>query len=264
MPALQHVYLTAHGTWGAGSWANERAQIGCRLSFAAVGSEPDKGSTFTMPDNGDVATDTGTATGTHGTLTRTWKSRIGGVASPDNMDAAQQVDLAEDMWTFLNSVRSYQGGGFSWTHVKIAPILASGAYGAPSSVYQYTAALPGAAAAGNQTLPPEVALAVSFRAPVIGRTGRGRMYLPAMHVSAVNLDGTVHATASSAILASAVTLVGALENLAGIEEVTPIFTVTSAGKSTGVRPSQARIGNHFDAQRRRQQQQPEVYAATNL
>lgn len=264
MPALQHVYLTAHGTWGAGSWANERAQIGCRLAFAPVGSEPAKGSTFTLAENGDIATDTGTEAGTHGTLTRTWKSRIGGIGSPDNMDAAQQVDLAEDFWTFLNSIRTYQGGGFSWTHVKIAPILADGAYGAPSSVYQFTAALAGAGAAGNQTLPPEVALAVSFRAPVIGRTGRGRMYLPAMHVSAVNLDGTVHATATSTVLAAGVTLVGALENLSGIEEVTPVFTVTSAGKSTGVRPSQVRVGSHFDAQRRRQQQQPEVYTSTSL
>ena len=44
----------------------------------------------------------------------------------------------------------------------------------------------------------------------------------------------------------------------------PLVMVTSAGKPTAVRPNQVRVGNHFDVQKRRQDQVTELYASLNL
>jgi hypothetical protein len=44
----------------------------------------------------------------------------------------------------------------------------------------------------------------------------------------------------------------------------PLVIVTSAGNATAVRPSQVRVGNHIDVQRRRQAQVKETYAAAAL
>jgi len=264
MPALQHVYLTAHGAYTATNWLGETAQIGLRLCFAPTAEAPAKGSVFTPLTHGDVETETGTATGTHGTLTKTWTARLGETGSLSNFDSTQQVGVAEDMWTFLNAIRSTMYAGFSWTHVKIAPILADGKYGAPAAIYQYTTALPGQAAGSNKAFPPEVSLAVSLRAPVIGRRGRGRFYLPGLSSLQGEADGTFNATGDTNIRPNAVTLIGNLENASGLDLMTPIVAVMSAGSTTAVRPSQVRVGNHFDAQRRRQHQVPEVYGSTTL
>ena len=190
MATMQHVYVTAHGHFTPTVWAGESAQIGIRLAMAEEAAEPARGTLFTMEPNGDVVADSGVQAGTNGTLSRTWRARIGGTGSLENADAAWQVDVAEDMRAFLQSVATYQSAVFSWTHIKIAPITASGAYGAPSAVYQLTAPIVGARAVAvdRRPFPPEVALALSLRAGVLGRRGRGRMYLPGFPVEPNTVD----------------------------------------------------------------------------
>lgn len=263
MAALQHVYLTAHGSYGSGIWVGEQAQMGVRLAITDATAEPAKGTTFNIANNGDVVVDSGSQAGTHGSLTRTWSARLGPVGNSENADAAWQVDLAEDFWTFLDSLKTLNGPGFRWTHVKIAPITDTGAYGGPAATYTFTTPI---AAGGSAALPPEVALALTFRAPIIGRRGRGRMYFPALSQSAgtINTDGTVATAAGTSLLAAMATFVTNLENSPGTEAYGPTVMVTSAGKSSGVRPSMIRVGNHFDVQKRRQAQIVETYQTTAL
>lgn len=263
MPAFQHIYVTAHGEYTAAAWLGEKAQFGLRLCTTQTVDEPAKGTIYTPVANGDIAIDSGTQAGTNGTLTRTWQGRLGLTGSTDNADAAMQADLADDVWTFLNSVKSYVYSGFRWTHVKIAPILADGSYGAPSAIYQFTSPLAGTDGSGS--LPPEVAIAVSLRAPIIGRRGRGRIYLPALGKSGtIGSDGTVSPTCAGALRDAMVTLVSNLEDMPGVEDFGPMVSVMSAGSATAVRPSEVRVGNHFDAQRRRQHQVVETYVSTAL
>lgn len=264
MSELQHVYLTAHGEFTATNWVGETAQMGIRIAYAPVGEEPAKGSTFTIMGNGEAVGDSGTEAGTHGTLNKTWTARIGPTGSIENVDAAAQIDFAEDFWTLLNAVKVYQYAGFRWTHIKIAPISASGAYCQPSAIYQLTTPIAGTGSGSLLALPPEVALALSFRANVIGRSGRGRMYLPALHSTLGDYDGTPIGSVRTTIAGWVQTFVGNVENAPGIEDYTPVLAVTSAGKSTAVRPSQVRIGNHFDVQRRRQHQATETYTSVTL
>ena len=264
MPALQHVYVTAHGEWTVAPWQDERAQIGLRMSFALTGTKPTKGTPFTIYDgNGDVEFEPGTVSGTNGTLSQTWTARIGPSGSSENADDGWQIGIAEDMWTFLNAAKTYQSNKFKWTHVKISPILATGAYAATgSSVYDFTTAITGGGTA--DALPPEVALALSLRAPISGRTGRGRMYFPALTTSFVDSNGTADATFSAGVRDMVKTLVQNLNDDAGADIYSPVVMVTSAGKATAVRPSEVRVGNHFDSQRRRQDQAVETYSTVSL
>ena len=263
MATLGHVYVTAHGYFNRPIWTGESAQIGFRLPFALGTDEPAKGTTFTPLTNGDVAIDSGTQAGTNGTLTRTWTARIGGVGSTDNMDAVQQADLGDDVWTFLNSVKSVQSVYFKWTHVKLAPIAPDGSYAAPSSVYQFTSELAGTGT--GSLMPPEVAIACSFRAPIIGRRGRGRFYLPGISQGgALNTDGDILSSARTTLMNAMSTLVTNVENMSGTEDAGPIFAIGSASSTTFVRPSEVRVGAHFDAQRRRQHQVAEAYTTLPL
>jgi hypothetical protein len=174
-----------------------------------------------------------------------------------------QADLADDFWTFLNASKALVGIYFRWTHVKIAPILADGSYGAPSAVYTFTTPLVGTGT--GVMMPPEVAIACSFRAAIIGRRGRGRFYMPALSVTNCSDNtGVVKSTTRTNLVGYLSTLVANLEDKPGVEDWGPIVSVMSAGSATAVRPSQVRVGSHFDAQRRRQHQVPEDYTSAAL
>lgn len=258
MPALHHVYVTAHGEWTNTTWSGEFAQIGMRLAIENEGELPPKGGFFVpFSGHGDVGSTSGSTSGTHGTLAQAWTARLGAAGSSENADGAWQTDLAEDVWTFLNAAKFYQSDGFRWTHVRIAPLLADGKYGAPASVYTFTAPLVGSRS--GSFLPPEVALACSFRANVIGRKGRGRFYFPAISTQYCDANGLADSTMRTALLGYVQTLVTNLENAPGTEVMTPLLMVTSAGSANAVRPSESRIGSHWDVQRRRQAQVKETY-----
>ena len=264
MATLGHIYVTAHGEWTATKWVGEKGQIGIRLPIVDNDAEPAVGSIFTPIANGDVVLESGTETGANGTLQKTWTARLGLVGSTNNADAAYQIDLAEDFRTFLNSAKDYNSPGWRWTHVKIAPVAVGGDYAAPSAIYQFTSPIVGAAT-GATTLPPEVALALSLRAPVIGRRGRGRMYFPALtSLSAVAVDGTVQPGHATALRGFVKTLVTDLNDNPGTEDYGTIVAVMSANSTTAVRPAEVRVGDHFDVQRRRQHQVAETFSTEAL
>lgn len=264
MAKLQHVYLTAHGEWTLTPWLAEKAQIGIRATIHEDGNEPAKGAVFTIADdNGDIVQDIGSLAGTHGTLQKAWTARLGPVGSSENADGTFQVDLAEDFWAYLDSIKAWFVAGFRWTHIKIAGVTAAGLAPFGSGTYTFTTPLAGTAG-GNVPLPPEVAVAVSLRAPITGRRGRGRMYLPGLVSGALTVDGTVNSSQASDMATKTKTFITNLEDVPGTEEYTPVVTVMSAGGSVGVRPSQVRVGSHFDVQRRRQHQAIEAFTTVTI
>ena len=120
--------------------------------------------------------------------------------------------------------------------------------------------------ATRRPLPPEVALALTLRANILGRRGRGRMFLPGFYSdpNSVDADGAVYSGLATSILGWTQTLIAALENAPGAEEYGPLVVVTSAGKSDGVRPVEIRVGSHWDVQRRRQTQATETYTSAAI
>ena len=261
MTELQHVYVTAHGSFASGAWVGEAAQFGLRLAIGETGAMPAKGSIFDLALNGDVVTDSGSTAGTHGTLTRTWTARRGPTGSTENADDGFQIDCAEDVWTFLDAVKAYTVNTFRWTHIKLAPIGASGATIGASSTYTLTTPLVGG---GTSGLPPQCAVAVTMRANILGRRGRGRIYLPAITSNVLATDGTLSGTPQTTWRSSFVTLIDALQNLPGTPDFVPIVTVMSAGSASGVRPSEVRVGNQVDVIRSRREQVSEIYGTTAL
>jgi hypothetical protein len=266
MVAVSHIYITAHGEYhGSSPWVGEFAQIGLRLAYVDVTAEPAKGSVFTIMPNGDAVADSGTTAGANGSLTRAWTARIGPTGSTENMDAGEQIALAEDMRTFLAAVAPYQAASFRWTHIKLAPAATDGKYYQPAGVYVLTTPVVGSASGTyGITLPPEVSIAASLRAPIVGRRGRGRMYIPGLASLAMNSDGLVASATQTGIATALNTLVDNLDNRGGTPDYDGCVIVTSVGSSTAVRPSQARVGNHADVQRRRQSQVNESYVTQTI
>lgn len=261
MTNLHHLYITAHGSYSTGSWLGETAQIGLRVAFAPSVSAPLAGEIFTPTVGGEISADSGVQTGTHGSLAKTWTARIGDVGSLENADAGLQIDAAEDVWTFLNGIKTFQYSAFRWTHVKVASVNEVGATPRPASVYTFTAPLVGA---GATALPPQIALAVSTRANLVGRRGRGRVYIPALYSGILGADGTVSAGNANTIRAAFKTLIDDLQALPGLTEFMPIVTVMSADSDTAVRPVEVRTGSRLDTIQSRRRQVSEVYTTTAL
>lgn len=266
MPNVSHVYLSAHGEYhGSSPWVGEFAQMGVRVAYHPAVSPPTRGVVFTIGPNGAVETASGSQAGTNGTLTKSFTFRIGDTGSTENCDADEQISLAEDMRTFLASCAPYQAASFRWTHVKIAACDTDGKYRVPAAVYLFTSPIVGSASGTyGTTMPPEVALALSLRAPIVGRRGRGRMFLPGLAVSAAATDGLVASGTATALSTALKTLVTNLDDRPGTPLMDACTIVTSVGLSTAVRPSQARVGNHFDVQRSRQHQVSEAYTTQTI
>lgn len=261
MPNLHHAYVTAHGSYSTGSWLGESAQIGVRLPFALAVSAPDKGAIWTPAEGGEITADFGTQTGTNGTLSKTFTARVGAPGSAVNLDAGMQIDIAEDVRTFLNSIRAYQYSAFRWTHVKISAVDPTGAVPVASSIYTLTSPLVGSL---TTALPPQVAMALSLRANLVGRRGRGRVYVPALAQSVLASDGTIAATPSNTMRAAFKTLIDDLQALPGTPAYIPIVSVMSSDSDTAVRPVEVRTGSRLDTIQSRRRQVDEVYTTTAL
>ena len=105
---------------------------------------------------------------------------------------------------------------------------------------------------------------MSLRAPIIGRRGRGRIYLPCFNKSTCDTTGVANSTRTDALRAGVVTLIGNLQNMPGWTTYQPLVAIMSAGSATAVRPVEVRTGNRLDTIRSRRAQVPEVYTATAL
>lgn len=261
MANLHHVYLTAHGLWNSGPWVGEAAQIGVRMCFVPVVGAPDPGAIFTPEQGGEIAPDFGTQAGTNGTLAKTWTARLGPVGTLENCDADMQIGFAEDMRTFLDTIKSYQSSAFRWTTVKVSAVDPDGKTPIVSSIYTFTSPVVGGTATA---LPPQVAMALSTRANLVGRRGRGRVYIPALAQSIVAADGTIASANASNLRSAFKTLIDNLQNLPGTPGRIPIVSVMSADSDTAVRPVEVRTGNRLDTIQSRRRQVPETYTATSL
>lgn len=259
MAGWGHLYVTAHGHWKSGHWAGETAQIGLR--FAVWDQSAARGPIITLPDNGPVTLTSETRDTTNYTVTKTFEvDLVPGPGGPNN-DAVLD-DIVGDFATFMTSLNSYEAMPFSWTAFKIAPIeLGTGKYLAPASTWTRKSPQEPSSATG---LPPECSIAVSFRAAVVGKRGRGRMYIPALNPTAIGTDGTVAGPLLSSWPTAGATLARNLANLPNIDRSNSGMVIGSANSRTMVAPTECRVGNHVDVQRRRQHQAEEAYTSVSI
>lgn len=262
---IQHVYLTAHGQWKPSSpWAGEEAQMGLRVATVPVATSPGMGETFDMPVGGVAAIASGSSAGTYGLLTQAWDGLSGDATLGLDWTGPRQADIGDDWAIFLTAMESYFCTDFEWTHIKIAPIGANGKAAAGGSIYAFTTPINGGGSSSNM-FPPDVALCLTLRAPILGRTGRGRMYLPALATATGIIDGKPGVSQRGLMNTAFKALIDNIQNVpGGPYTYQPLVVVTSAGKASAVRPSQVRIGDHYDTQRRRDMQVRESFVELAL
>ncbi len=259
---MQHVYLTVHGEYKDGPYLGEAAQIGFRFAFAPVLTAPVMGETFDMAEHGDAVPAFGTLAGTSGTLTKAWTARVGPDGSGENWSDAEQVAAGEAAYALATALKAYENNNYHWTHVKQAPIDALGKTIGTGSTFTFTTKPTGA---GTAALPAQSAVAVSTRANIVGRTGRGRFYVPALSDAILSNDGTISGTPAVNLKAAAKAYIDAMQGIGGTLSLwQPLNVITSAGKASAVRPVEVRIGDLVDTIRSRRAQVEETYTVLPL
>lgn len=273
MDPVQQVYCTAHFDWVSTSpWYGEGWQIGMRLACVPKIGAPQMGDTFELAPSATAETKgvTGSFVATTalvGTVDyqQTFSATWAYAPQSFTLGLDEMKKIVEAYATYFVTLRSRVVSKSRLVAVKIAPIKADGSYGAGASEFRLRTPMPGTGT-GN-VLPPELAIAQSVGADVLGRRGRGRWFMGALDASsALSPDGLVAATYAASANAAAKALIDSIQ---GIDNTIPasgqlLTTVTSAGALIGVRPSYCRVGNHADAQRRRQHQVVESYTVQAL
>ena len=273
MDPVTQIYVTAHFDWSSGSpWYGESWQIGMRLACVPKIGAPQMGDTFEL-----AASATAEAKGITGSYTAA-TSGIGTVDYQQTFGATwayapqsftvgldELKKIAESYFVYTEALRARTVSSTRLVAVKIAPIKADGHYATPASEFRLRT--PRAGTSAGSVLPPELAIAQSVGADVLGRRGRGRWFMGGLDGTlALVSNGTVNPAAASAYNTAAKALIDSLQ---AIDNTIPasgqlLTTITSAGQSSGVRPSYVRVGSHADAQRRRQHQVVETYTVTTL
>jgi predicted nucleic acid-binding Zn ribbon protein len=251
------MYLVVQGGYSDSANSAEIWQFGVRLALVFGTIDP----TGTLPNDWDVLPATNSATTGNWDNTSTWIAEQSPSNDFDPMDyLTDQVEPSLE--AFLSS------GAFS-SHsivqqVKLSPIDHLGhVIGGRTAIGAANTSLPGNAS-GNQ-LPLEVALAVSTQTQVIGRRGRGRFYLPAHSVSQVSTDGRVSSTLASALLPAAVDFIEGL-TFSSVGPLGPHVhaIVTGSPWTSYGTVTSLRLGDIWDAQRRRRRQLDETYTSASV
>lgn len=257
---VHQIYVTAHFEY-TGAWAGETAQIGLRLGAVPMSPTPGRGSTFTPQVSNAAITVPEFGTDATWTYSVPWGVQYGG----DAFHTTQMLAVANLYVDYWNAIKAEISGNVSMTSVKFAPILPTGKYQHPSAEFVLLSPIDGAGTAAN-TSPPELAIASSLRAPVLGRRGRGRWYIPSPSTQTYGqYSGKVRESTRIALGGAADDLVKGIETLGDSNlDFRLVVGVASATTATMVRPSEIRVGDHVDVQRRRQHQVEETYTVVSL
>lgn len=248
----KHLYAVFQGAYTDASNSQEMWQFGVRLILNW--GDPDLEGA--LPNNWGVTTDSGTQTDGNWDSTFTFGIHEGLLGDFDPM--SYTVDYLQPSFEAFMNTNTFSTHTKA-THIKLSPIGSDGkVIGLRTVLSTANTSIPGAHS--GSMMPTESARAVSWQTPVIGRRGRGRIYLPAGSVADVNSDG--YLTSSAAIEAGS----DAQAFLEGIA-----YTGVGTGLQPHVRPIvtgnpwdnygiivSGSVGNVFDSQRRRRRQLDEA------
>jgi hypothetical protein len=107
-------------------------------------------------------------------------------------------------------------------------------------------------------------MALSTRANLVGRRGRGRVYLPALGSTTLSSDGTISTLNANAMRTAFKTLIDNIQNVPGFSVYSPIVFIGSSDSPTVVRPVEVRTGSRLDTIQSRRRQVVEAYTTTAL
>ena len=249
----KHLYAVFQGGYEDGSNAAEIWQFGVRLVLV-FGTVSDHG---TLPNNWDVTDDEGSQT--DGNWDSVFTFGITGPALETFDPMSYTVDYLQPTFEAFMATQTFSSHCKA-TGIKLSPINSAGHVIEGRTVTSTANSdLPGGI--GGDMLPLEVAHVVSLDTPLIGRRGRGRIYLPPAAASQLDSTGRADSGRVAEVVADAQAFLEGLSySGSGLitAHVRPIVTGdpwTKYGMITS-----GKVGNVFDSQRRRRNRLDEVYS----
>jgi hypothetical protein len=243
----KHLYCVARGDYVNSSLAAERWQMGVRL-WADVSVPADQGG---LPNTGDYSFDDAAGSDSLGSYTSSWKWTVGLGTVIVPIDYLK--NQAGPAWkTFIQNANLYSNLRLKEVH--LYPIDETGkAFEGRSAVLVYATPPVGAGVSGQ--LPTEVSSALSWQTPVVGRRGRGRIFVPCLPQSAIDTNGFLTSSWTSNLVSRGQTFLTSM----AVESVSP--TATHVRPIVTGKPYQGygvithvSVGNVADSQRRRRRQ----------
>lgn len=249
----KHLYAVFQGGYEDGSNGAEIWQFGVRL-ILNFGSIDDQG---TLPNDWDVTTDSGSQT--DGNWDSVFTFGVHKAPTFDFDPMSYTVDYLQPTFETFMATQTFSSHTKA-TGIKLSPIGSAGEVIEGRTVTSLANSdLPGGI--GGDMLPTEVAHVVSFQTPLIGRRGRGRIYLPPAAASQLDATGRADTGRVAEVVADAQAFLEGLSYTGvgvGAPQVRPIVTGdpwTHYGMITA-----GRVGNVFDSQRRRRNRLDEAYS----
>lgn len=254
MTDATHVYVVFQGDFPdtpAESW-----QFGVRYKFEKNNVTPD--TSGTLPTFLVEAASVGRSEALWN-ITSDWNAGMGG-GDHIHVDDWLNDQLAPAITDNIAALRV--SSKCRVTRIKASPITASGHVAElRTAILEWTGSNP-VGSVSAPMLPSEVSCVVSWSTPVIGKKGRGRIYLPPTGAAVLNDDGQLPSGTTDTIVAGAASFLhdtaitsGLLANLWALPIVTG-SPWTQFGQIEG-----ARVGSILDSQRRRRRQLVEVRSA---
>lgn len=164
-----------------------------------------------------------------------------------------------DTTTFLNALVTIWGANTSWQGIRVKDYNEDGTLAGTAEKALATPIVGSTA----QTLPAYCAIVCTLKTDTPGRTHRGRIYLPATGSSLLDqTTGKLTTSKQTTIRDAVTTYLNALNNSPGIDSLVGGFSVgvqSLVGVGAFTKVSRVRVGNVFDGQRRRGNQQVETF-----
>jgi hypothetical protein len=152
-----------------------------------------------------------------------------------------------------NEFKQYVSADMSLIRIELRKVLPLSA-----TVLQYVTGLPIVGTAAGDDLPPGSSVVASLRTGLIGRSYRGRMYLPTMTEAFCNADGNLTSAVALEIADGIVTMIRAIN---GVIVGDPVVDVYSRTLGSGEAVIQVKVDERIRSQRRRTVRDP-VYASS--
>lgn len=243
MATARSIRVTAKGD-RTGTWAGEIWQTG----FSIAGQD-DWGGDFDPVVDVTLGSFEANPSGAVGTWSKGTYTL--GFEGPTHGKASEQTAAALAVWTFIDALKGLMPADMRCTDVTLAAIQDNGKTINGASVYTFTSPIVGTVSSAAQ-MPPEVAVVASLRTGGRGPRNRGRMYLPMN--SATSSNGLIHNTPLTTI----VNATKALAEAAMTAVPGGGMAVVHQAGLTYSSVTRVQAGNHWDAQRRRQNALPEA------
>lgn len=259
-----HLYVVFQGQYKAAQakLTQETFQTGVRFICTAANPVDQIG---TLPADNEVypVAETVSRVETNWTIEGNWRIEAG----INDLDVGDWLNdqLAPALVTF------WGGGLFSslayMRQIRVYPIDSTG-HVAPAA--PYSSGTPVVLTFNTETtcdgggsgamLPPQISIVASTRTAQVGRSSRGRMFLPAPDAQEIQANGTFGSTNAGYMAGNVSTFLEAVQIVPGGPGVSVLPAVVPTNWESYALITSVRVGDVYDTQRRRRRAIPEAYS----